>query len=98
MFDMSIPQYLSEAQTHLISITGLFFITWIYTLHPKWSFCIDDIEGVAKFSDRFIQTKDANGNIVKEEKIDYYEQEIDGKPVKIGNFKLNKTLGFPNCF
>ena len=85
----------SELFRHLLLITSLFWITWAYCLKPKWSFCIDDGPGVGAFSDRFIQTKDQAGNIIKEEKIDYYEQDVNGKNVKFGNFQFNPHLGFP---
>ena len=69
------------------------------------SFVSDDIDGVAKFSDRFIQEKDPQGNIVKEYKVDSYdvewpkgEKDKDGKPliVKVPNFGRDPSIGFPN--
>lgn len=97
MVDMAILHYLSVPQSHLLLISLVFIITWVYTLHPKWSFCIDDIEGVAKFSDRFVQRKDDKGNIISEEKVDYYEEDVAGKKVRHGNFALNTSIGFPGC-
>src|SRR3990167_10703265 len=85
----------SELFQHLLLITSLFWITWAYCLNPKWTFCIDDAQGVGAFSDRFIQQKDQAGNIVKEEKVDFYEQEVDGKKVRFGNLQFNPHLGFP---
>ena len=58
----------------------------------------DDIEGIAKFSDRFIQEKDAQGNVVKEYKVDSYEIEHKGKKFHIKNTAWNPSLTWPSCF
>ena len=90
----------STWQGHILLISVLHIITWAYCLTIK-GWCSDDIEGIAKFSDRFIQHKDAQGNITKEEKIDTYEtdhKDKDGKPIRIKNTAWPGYLGWPSCF
>ena len=86
---------------NLLVISFLHLSAWIYCLTLK-SWVSDDIEGIAKFSDRFLQTRDKNGIFLKEETIKSYQQETgekdkDGKPVtvEIRNTQFNKYLGFP---
>ena len=88
-------------QGHLLLISILHFLCWGFTLTLK-GFVSDDIEGVAKFSDRWYQEKDQLGNVIKEEKIDYYEMEFkdsNGKPYKkkYGNFSFPGFIEFPGC-
>lgn len=94
----------SIPQSHLLLITLIHFITWGYCITLK-GFTSDDIDGVAKFSDHFIQEKDAQGNIVNEYKVDYYEVEWPkgekdekGQPKKLRVPMLGKdpSIGFPN--
>lgn len=89
----------SLPQAHLLSISLLHIITWAYCLTLK-GWVSDDIQGIAAFSDRFIQHKDPQGNITKEEKIDSYEigQDKDKKPILLKNTAWNKTLPFPSNF
>ena len=61
---------------NLTLLTSFYFLTWGFALTCK-EFCIDDTEGVMPYSDRFVQTKDKDGKIIKEEVIDYYEFEDD---------------------
>ena len=90
--------FLSETyQGHLLLITFLHLLTWGYCVVAKLGFVSDDIEGGAKFSDRFIQEKDPQGNVVKEYKIDDYEIEYKGKKIKIKNTKWNPAIEFPGC-
>lgn len=106
---MSYPELpiwlLSETSIHLFILSITFLLTWTYSIKGDW--VSDDWEGVQKFSDRFQQHKDQKtGEIVKEEVIDFYEQQearfIDmGKtgPMKVeekdGKIKVRiKNRGF----
>ena len=85
---------------HLTLISLLHFLTWGYTVTLK-GWVSDDIQGLAQFSDHFIQHKDAQGNITKEEKIDTYEtssKDKDGKPIRIKMTAWPGYLGWPSCF
>ena len=82
---------------NLLVLSFIHIITWCYCLTLK-GWVSDDIEGIARFSDRFHQEKDQLGNIVKEEKIDSYEIEHGGKKYKIKNTQWNPSLEFPSCF
>ena len=96
-------EILNNPTFHNISIISiLHIITWIYCIKLK-GFCIDDVAGLAQFSDRFIQEKDANGNVVKEYDVREYDVDLkdkDGKPykVKIKNTQWNPHLPFPDNF
>ena len=85
---------------HLFLISSLFWLTWGYCLRIK-GWVSDDIEGMAKFSNQFIQRKDPQGNIVEETFIDTYDQETgkdkEGKPVikKYRHTQFNPHIGFP---
>ena len=85
---------------NLLIISFLHLITWGYTLWIK-GWVSDDLQGIAQFSDHFVQTKDQYGNIAKEEKIDSYEtdrKDKDGKPIRIKNTAWPAYLGWPSCF
>jgi len=87
-------------QSHLFLISILHLITWSYCLKLR-GFVIDDAQGLACFSDRFVQQKDALGNITKEEKIDFYEVDLKNDKgelykVKVKNTAWNKHLPFPD--
>lgn len=79
---------------HLLTIFIIFFITWRKSLYGGW--CIDDDEGIAKFSERWQpEARDPSGKIVETERV------IDSYSDDNGNHKflsLNKSLGFPGCF
>jgi len=96
-----LPSFLTSTQGfHLLLISSLHLITWAYCLTLK-GWVSDDIEGLAKFSDRFIQHKDPKGTITKEEKIDTYEtdqKDKEGKPIRIKNTAWPGYLGWPSCF
>ena len=85
---------------HLFLISFLFWLTWGYCLRIK-GWVSDDIEGMAKFSNQFVQQKDPQGNIIQENLIDTYDQEIgkdkEGKPIikKYGHTQFNPHIGFP---
>ncbi len=102
LFISSLPLWYS----HIFLISFIHLITWGYCITIR-GFCSDDIEGIAKFSDRFVQEKDPQGNIVKEYKLDYYEvqwpkdqKDKDGKllTVKVPNVGKDPTIGWPNWF
>ena len=89
-----------QKYSHLILISILHFITWSYCLTIK-GFVSDDIEGLAKFSDRFIQEKNPQGQIIKEYKVDDYEtdkKDKDNKPIRIKHTAWPGYLGWPSCF
>jgi hypothetical protein len=91
---------LDSSVFNLSLISILHFITWGYCLFIK-GWVSDDIQGIAAFSDRFVQHKDKAGNIVKEEKIDSYETDKkgkDGKLIRIKNTAWPSYLGWPSCF
>src|SRR3990167_1705542 len=80
----------------LILISVLHWVAWGYCNKLK-GFCIDDQEGVAKFSDRFIIYKDPAGNVVKEELVDSYPHVLNQtKTVQIKHTAWNPYLGFPD--
>lgn len=87
---------------HLSIISFIHLIAWCYCLKLK-GWVIDDQAGIAAFSDRFIQEKDAKGNVTKEYAIREYDVDLkdkDGKPykVKVKNTAWNKYLPFPDNF
>ena len=81
---MTIPQWLLSTPTlHLASIISLFLITYFRILGKDYFWCIDDLEGIAKFSQTWNE---------KEQKInDSYD--LNGKQVKFLSFI--RELGFP---
>jgi len=90
--------FLTETwQGNILLISLLHFVTWCYCLTLK-GWCSDDIEGIAKFSDRFVQEKDPQGRLVKEYKIDSYEVEHGGKKFNVKNTGWNPAIEFPGCF
>ena len=66
-------------------ITIVHLITWSYSL--KGEFVSDDLEGVQKFSERY------DGG--KEEKLDFYEQDVKGEKKKYKVRQFNPHIGFP---
>lgn len=90
----------NETFQHFSIISFLYIVCWSYCFTLK-GWVSDDIQGIAAFSDRFLQQKDQFGNIVKEEKIDSYEierKDKDGKPIRIKNCGWNPAIEFPGCF
>ena len=87
----------NETFQHLSLISSLFIITWGYCLTIK-GWVSDDIQGIAAFSDRFLQQKDAVGNVIKEEKLDSYEVDYQNKKIRIKNCGWNPAIEFPGCF
>ena len=96
-----IPQYVVSTQFyHILLFSVLHIITWGYTLTLK-GWVSDDLQGIAQFSEHFIQRKDAQGNITSEEKIDTYEtdqKDKDGKAIRIKMTAWPGYLGWPSCF
>ena len=99
-----IPFLLNLPQSHLLLLSLIHLITWGYCLTLK-GWVSDDIEGIAKFSDRFIQEKDAQGNVTKEYKVDTYDvqwpkdakdEKGNLKIVKVPNLGKDPSIGFPN--
>lgn len=85
---------------HLGLISFLHLITWAYTVTLK-GWVSDDIQGIAAFSEHFVQQKDPQGNVIKEEKIDSYDtdqKDKDGKPIRIRMTAWPGYLGWPSCF
>ena len=81
---------------HFFLIAFLHTLAWFHCLTIK-GWVSDDLEGIAKFSDRFVQTKDPQG-VIKEEKIDYYEETVGDKKVQIKNIAWNLHLPILNRF
>lgn len=101
MIDNYLPP-IDSSLTHSIIISILHLAAWIYCITLK-GFCIDDAEGIAKFSDHFVQRKNQNGNIVEEYEHKEYEVETgqkdekgNPKKVKIKNTGWNPYLAFPD--
>lgn len=85
---------------HLFLLSIFHILTWSYILKGDW--CSDDWEGVWQFSDKFARHQDqVTGKIIKEEVIDFYENEIekDGKKEKkkYKNRQFNPHIEFPGC-
>lgn len=84
---MMIPQILySEFAIQIYSILSLFFITYFRILGKDYFWVIDDLEGIARFSEKW---DDKN-----QKKIDSYE--LNGKHVKFLSFI--KEIGFPATY
>lgn len=79
---------------HFLTITLLYVIVWRKSVEGTW--LIDDDQGIAPYSERWIQEKDKNGNIVSERKVDSYK--IDGKGRDIKFLSLIPELGIPGMF
>ena len=75
----------NPATYHLIAILSLFILTFSRLLSKEYFWVIDDLEGIARFSERL------DGN---KKKIDSYEV-VPGKNVKFLSFI--PELGFPGC-
>lgn len=98
----NIISWLTNTQAgHLALIISLFTLCWGYCLQIK-GWVSDDIEGIAKFSDRFIQHKNEKGEVVKEELITTYDHDTgkkdkDDKPIikKFRHTQFNPLVGFP---
>lgn len=103
----AMPQYLvsflgSQETFHLLLLSFLYIACWIYCITLK-GFVIDDAEGLARFSDRFVQEKNQQGQLLKEYEVKEYEVETSekdeqGQPkkVKVPNTGWNKYLSFPD--
>lgn len=84
--------------THLSIIIGLFLATFWRILGPAYSWVIDDIEGIARFSERWVQEKDPTGKIIKESKVDSYDIGESPKKKTVKFLSFIPALGFPGCF
>src|SRR3990167_6305219 len=92
----------NEVIQNLALLTSLTWMTWGYCITLK-GMVIDDAQGLAQFSDRFIQEKDAQGNVKKEYVVRDYDVDLkdaNGKPykVKVKNNGWNPHLPFPDNF
>lgn len=79
---------------NMVLVSALFWLTWGYCLRIK-GWVSDDCEGMAKFSDRFMQQKDPAGAILKEELIDGYDEKVGDKTVRYKHTQFNPHIGFP---
>lgn len=82
----------------LFIIYGAFAATFFRILGKDYFWVIDDIDGIARFSERWIQDKDAKGEIIKEYKQDSYEIDVAGKKKTVKYLSFIPELGFPGCF
>lgn len=93
---MQIPQWIfNESTLHLSAILSLFFVTFCRVLGKDFFWVIDDIEGIARFSDRWTQEKDKDGKITKEFKVDSYEIGEGDKKKTVKFLSFIPELGFP---
>lgn len=84
LFDMHIPQWIySPATIDILTILSAFFLTYFTILGKTYYWCIDDLQGIASFSETW--------NDKEQKKIDSYE--LNGKQWKFLQF--NPTIGFP---
>lgn len=84
--------------SHLVCIIGAFLLTFSRILGKDYFWVIDDLDGIARFSERWQgENKDAAGKIIPETKIDSYEigEGAAKKTVKFLSFI--PELGFPGC-
>jgi len=73
---------------HVAILSILYLITWLPSIKGGW--VSDDLEGIAKFSDRY--------HAPKHELVDYYDLEIAGKKTQFKNTAFNPHIGFPETF
>jgi len=79
----------NPASYSLVTIISLFFLTFARLLSKEYFWVIDDLEGIARFSETLKKKPDGTF-----EKIDSYEV-VPGKTVKFLSFI--PELGFPGC-
>jgi hypothetical protein len=77
--------FLNISTYHVVTIISLFFLTFARLLGKDYFWVIDDLDGIAKFSERLDGRK---------QKVDSYEV-VPGKTVKFLSFI--PELGFPGC-
>jgi hypothetical protein len=89
---------------HISIILISFFITFFRILGKDFFWCIDDIEGISRFSERWVVEKDKDGKVTKEQKIDSYDvdtgkKDKDGKPItkNVKFLSFIPEIGFPGC-
>lgn len=87
---------INTAYSHIAILSFVYVIAWSYILTLK-EFLIDDDFGIKPFSDRFVQHKDPQGNIVKEELVDWYEHDDNGKKTVFKNNQFNPLIGMPGA-
>lgn len=81
---MLIPSWIvADSTIHLLIILSAFLLTYAIILGKTYFFCIDDLAGIADFSEKW--------NDKEQKKIDSYE--LNGKQWKY--LEWNPTIGFP---
>lgn len=84
--------------SHLILIFLTFFLTYCRVLGKDFSWVIDDIEGIARFSEQLEVKKDEKGIVQSVKKIDDYEIGEGTSKKRVKFLSFIPELGFPGCF
>lgn len=105
IYPESLRPFLYPPYSHLLIIFAVFFVTYCRILGKDYFWCIDDIDGVARFSEQWIgeheEERMVNGVktkvLVAERKVDSYEIGEGAKKKSVKFLSFIPELGFPGC-